>query len=365
MLAVLVVWLLVDAILLACFMWMPVMRGEEAFFGVRVSGEVYRTEGRVILRRYWFWLLMLFVEIEVIGILVSVYRSQLPLARVSSVPLLLLSAGILYVIFYRQVKPYEKLDGEHRFASALKTRRLVDYTNIYLEAAIVLLTVLPTLLLVYYYPQLPERIPVHWDWRGLPDNWTRKSFASVFYLAAILFYMQGLFLLIKHGLLSVKMTLPGERAEEYLAGKEAFLGATIKLMDWVRVMLAIMFSGLLSNIVFTSVERLRFLSPLALVLGAASTVLLIAVSVYYVYRMFKIDRKLKATVGRTYVQRQSDAAHWYAGGLFYYNPEDPSLFVEKLVGWGYTFNMANKWVYVYLAYIVGLPLILSWALTSH
>src|SRR2546423_12160944 len=111
MLASILIWLLVDAAVLASFFWMPVMRGEDAFFGVRVDAQFYRGEGRRILHRYWFWLLMLFVEIEAIGILVSIYRTELPLARIASLPLVVLPAIILYIIFYRQVKPFAFSDG--------------------------------------------------------------------------------------------------------------------------------------------------------------------------------------------------------------------------------------------------------------
>jgi uncharacterized membrane protein len=362
MLATLLVWMLFDLIMLAGFFWMPVLRGEDAFFGVRVPAEFYRGEGRALLRRYWFWLLMVFVEVEVLGLLVSLYRAELPLARMASAPLTVLPAFILYILFYRQVRPFAASTENERFASSLRRRHLSDYTNIYLEAAVLLLTVLPSLLLVYYYPQLPERIPVHWDWLGRPDDWARKSFGTVFFLSALLIYMQGLFLLIKRGLLTVKMTLPAERTEEYLEGKEKFLRVIMRLMDWARLFTALMMGGLLLKIVFSSVPHLNPLDRLVLVLSFASTVLLVAGIIYFTVRLITIDRWLKRTAGRVYVQRSRDAAHWYAGGLFYYNPDDPSLFVEKMVGFGYTFNMANRWVYIYLAYMLLLPLLMSWGL---
>jgi uncharacterized membrane protein len=343
---------------------MPVMRGEDAFFGVRVSEDFYRTEGRKFLRRYWFWLLMFFVEVEAIGLLVSLYRPELPLARVTSLPLVMLPAVILYILFYRQVKPFAVVDEAQRFASALKRRHLSEYTNLYLEASVLVLTVVPSLCLIYYYPQLPEKIPVHWDWMGRPDGWARKSFGSVFLLSLMLIYLQGLFLLVKHGLLGVKMTLPAERAEEYLEGKEEFLRVVMKMMDYVRFFVAAMMSALLLNIVFSSVEHLHPFIIVAAIIDVACTLLLVACCVYFTVRLVKIDRRLKREVGRVYVQRGRDASHWYAGGLFYYNPEDPALFVEKMVGFGYTFNMANRWVYVYLAYMILLPLLMSWGLTK-
>jgi uncharacterized membrane protein len=35
-------------------------------------------------------------------------------------------------------------------------------------------------------------------------------------------------------------------------------------------------------------------------------------------------------------------------GLFYYNPDDPTVIVEKRFGLGYTFNFGNVWSWVVL-----------------
>src|SRR3982751_3366541 len=151
---------LIDLVMLAFFMFMPVMRGEDAFFGVRVRTEVYRGEGRRILRRYWFWLLMTFIEIEAIGLVVSFSKGRTEFAEVAPRMLLIPCVMLFYVIFYKQAKKLEFVEERQRFASSLKTRHLADYTNLAMEAAIVMLTVAPMLILVYYYPWLPERIPV-------------------------------------------------------------------------------------------------------------------------------------------------------------------------------------------------------------
>ena len=45
-----------------------------------------------------------------------------------------------------------------------------------------------------------------------------------------------------------------------------------------------------------------------------------------------------------------DAA--WKGGLIYYNPNDPALLVERRMGIGWTFNMANRWSWVILGAMV-------------
>ena len=82
------VWsLVIGAFVLAACMYMPVMRGEDAFFGVRVSPETYNGEGRRLLNQYYFWLVMTFLEIEAIGIVISIFRPQVFIARIAMLAL--------------------------------------------------------------------------------------------------------------------------------------------------------------------------------------------------------------------------------------------------------------------------------------
>jgi uncharacterized membrane protein len=351
--------LVFDLLMLMVFIFAPVMRGEDAFFGVRVSPETYTGEGRRILHRYWFWLAMIFIQVEAIGLIVSFYKRLTELAGIAPRLLFIPCAMLFYIIFYRQAKRLELVEEQQRFASSLRTRRLADYTTFPLEIALVLLTIAPILVLVYYYPQLPERIPIHWNWKGEADEWTSKTYFAVFSLAAMIVYMQGLLLLIKRGVLGVKMTLPAEHTQQYLSLKEAALALTVRFIDWMRLLLCIFLGSVAANIAFSAVEHLRFLSRIVTVLAWFSGVLMFVAMAVAFYRFYRVDRRLKTEVGRVYVQTQKDAAHWYLGGLIYFNREDPALFVEKLVGWGYTFNLGNKWVYFYLAIMIAVPLMLT------
>jgi uncharacterized membrane protein len=49
---------------------------------------------------------------------------------------------------------------------------------------------------------------------------------------------------------------------------------------------------------------------------------------------------------------------WYAGGLFYFNREDPAILVEKRFGFGYTLNMARAESWMMMGVFLALPLFL-------
>src|SRR5437016_3322247 len=165
MLTFLAISLVIGLLFLALCMYMPVVRGEDAFFGVRVSPETYYGEGKRLLHQYYFWLVMTFLEIEGIGVLISIFRPQILAARLTMLFLFFPAAQILYVIYYNKVKAFRLVEEKQRFATSLHHRRLADYTNIAIEIAIALLIIAPIPILIYYYPLLPDRIPMHWNIR--------------------------------------------------------------------------------------------------------------------------------------------------------------------------------------------------------
>ncbi|HEY0543777.1 MAG TPA: DUF1648 domain-containing protein [Pyrinomonadaceae bacterium] len=361
MLSVLIPLLMTNMLVLAVLLWMPVIRGEKAFFGVRVSRETYLGEGRRILRRYWLCLLAAFFALEAIGFLTAYYRRNFAFALVTHF-LSYFAAFALYSNFAREVRPFRVVSDATKFATPLQTRRLADYTHLLLEATVVLLTIAPTVVLIYYYPALPERVPVHWGINGQPDRWARKTFSTVFFLPILMTYLQSWFLLLKYDLVHAKMTLPAEQAEVYLKFKEQLIVASVHMMDWVRALLAIMLGTVSMFILLTTVEALRHLMPIANLLIWPCVGLLLIVCFYYVYRFMAINNRLEEATGNSNVERESEAAKWTSGGLFYYNPDDPALIVEKRDGLGYTYNFAGKGIRLRLAFLAVVPLLVLWAL---
>src|SRR3982751_569785 len=66
------------------------------------------------------------------------------------------------------------------------------------EVFIVVLTVLPILILIYFYPLLPDRVPEYLKLNGEVQVWGRKSFMSVFRLPLMAIDLQVLCILTKH-----------------------------------------------------------------------------------------------------------------------------------------------------------------------
>jgi uncharacterized membrane protein len=355
--------LVAEMLVLALFLWMPVMRGERAFFGVRVDEATYRGEGRRALRRYWQTLCGVFLLTGALGYYFSVSLGRPFFSGLATLGATA-AAFLVYGLYARQMRPFAVLGGGTRFASSVRTRRLGDYTHLWVEACVVLFTLASFVFLAHFYPRLPEMLPTHWNAAGVADNWSRKNLSTVFFLPVLGVYLQVVFYVLKRDLVQAKMTLPATNTEEYLRGKERFLAANMHLIDLARAVIAALFCAIALLTVFASVPEFKRyeMAAFAAVLSLVG-VLLVGMG-YFLWRMVAVNRRLDELTGDDYVQRADEEEHWRHGGLTYYNPEDPALVVEKLTGIGYTLNLANSAVWYRLALMSGIPLFVVWALFS-
>src|SRR5829696_9259400 len=131
--------LVAEVLVLAVFVWLPVMRGERAFFGVRVDAETYRGEGRRALRRYRQTLFGVFVLAGALGYYASVSLGR-PVYSALATLGTAAAAFLVYGLYAGQVRPFAVAGRGTRFASSVRTRRLGDYTHLWVEACVALLT---------------------------------------------------------------------------------------------------------------------------------------------------------------------------------------------------------------------------------
>ena len=350
-----------EVLVLALFVWLPVMRGERAFFGVRVDAETYRGEGRRALRRYWQTLFGVFLLAGALGYYASVSLGRPVFSALATLGTTA-AAFLIYGLYAGRMRPFAVLGKGTRFASSVRTRRLGDYTHLWVEASAVLLTLASFAVLAHFYPRLPEMLPTHWDASGVADDWSRKSLSSVFFLPALGVYLQVVFFVLKRDLVQAKMTLPATNTEEYLRGKERFLAANMRLIDLVRAVVAALFFAISWLMVCTSLPEFKRYETATFAAVLSSVGVLLVGMGYFLWRMTAINRELDELTGDEYVQRATEEEHWRHGGLTYYNPEDPALVVEKLTGIGYTLNLAHRSVRYRLALMSGIPLFVVWAL---
>jgi len=162
--------------------------------------------------------------------------------------------------------------------------------------------------LARHFYELPERLPIHWNWRGQADGFVERSGVSValpLLIGAVVCLMLAA---VRSGL---RRSVP--------AG--AMRTATLKVLLGGEYFSALICCGVLA----ASVTSGRLLKPVLWFAFAAVVGLVV----------------FAARLGRGIPREpERNPAAWRAG-VFYVDRKDPALFVPKRSGFGYTFNFGH------------------------
>lgn len=320
------------------FYFFPTINGKGTLFGFVVHEDSSATD---VLRKYRIGLtaIGLFFLSAIIG---GIY--YLPKSLVFTYIFSVLASGWwLHTNFLRSWR-MRKIETFSRFAATLKPRRLIDFTNIGWEFAVILLMLVPTGILINFYPQLPESVPVHWNASGSADHWAAKSVVNVFFISFLGLYLQIFFVILKSDVVRARLRVPAENSDQILPLKEIVHQANINLLDWGRLMIGVLFGGI--NLLTLSILASPLMATLTNIFIWLGVVLLLIGVGIYGYQITLAERQIKAIAGQIVFQTANEEKGWDSG-FFYSNPDDAAFCVEKLTGGGFTFNSAHKRIYLY------------------
>lgn len=165
-----------------------------------------------------------------------------------------------------------------------------------------------------HWAEIPERFPTHYGVNG-PDRWADKTSQAVF---EPLLFSSGMMLLLL--LLSLAMFFGSRRTPQRVV--------ILKIMVGGMYLFAFLFCAL-------SLEPLLGISLVWLFLP---TLVFVVVAIAWAFR----------TVRNPDAPGEATPDNCWILGSIYYNPQDPAIFVQKRIGFGYTFNFGNRWCWIVL-----------------
>jgi uncharacterized membrane protein len=196
------------------------------------------------------------------------------------------------------------------------------------------------------YKSLPDQIPTHWGPDGKPDAFTGKTYLSALTLPIVLLVMNGMFLGINE--------LTKNSGIKLIAGNVK--SSSVRQMrlrkytSWLLFFISILISMLFTFLQFTTLYENNVSDLLIITMPLAFSALVLIGTVILAVKVGKKDSDLDVEIideGSDEVINADDDQYW-RGGLFYFNPEDPSIFVEKRFGVGWTLNFARPLGYIIL-----------------
>ncbi|MFL2106101.1 DUF1648 domain-containing protein [Desemzia sp. FAM 23991] len=229
----------------------------------------------------------------------------------------------------------ERIIVDTNYHSDLKT--ISTRTIVMAQLLIVLITVVVTL---FFYRSIPNEFPVHWNSQNVPDRIVEKTYLSVLMVPAIQLLMIPVmafsnysFIKSKQKLLSNYPQLTSKQSKQYRKAWSVYFLI-------VSVALQLLFT--LINFYALFIADDSSFEWVSIVIG----IFIVGIIGYSLFLTWKYGQGGEKLVYSQIKENSDeftevDEEKYWKWGVFYYNPEDPAVFVEKRFGIGSTINMAR------------------------
>jgi uncharacterized membrane protein len=337
----------------ALFYAVPVLSRRDIFFSVTVPAG-FREQPiarRALLRYRTAVLASSTIALAAASAMVRLSPRLVPLVVIVQPAV----ATLAWMLAHRAIRPYAATSTAPRVASL--TPRDVSYPGgipaivgpyIMLGAA--------ALLLYLNWDAIPGRFPTHWNGSGVPDRWTTKSIRSVFgflpFGIALVAAMQIQAWLVLRRTRQIAATGAMGDAEWRVKRRTAQYSV-------LSSFLAALLLGYFATRSLAADVSLGW--GIWIILGVI-VVASIAFTAWYVYVGQGGQRQIPAAALSQGRGDASPDAAW-KGGILYFNPDDPAIFVENRMGVGWTMNFGNKWAWAFVIAAIGAPLFIVMLLT--
>lgn len=280
--------------------------------------------------------------------------------------LLILMMTINYLIAHRKVKALKQAEN---WTADKKQMVIVDISRHHkqnklpfywfcIPVGVLLYTVMITLI---KYPNLPEKIPTHFDLYGNITTYTDKSPLSVGGLILTQILMTALMYILYGIVQRAKPSIDPSKPKTSIKQNQMANRYWAIYILCISTAINLQFAYVQSNILQITDSKMwigSIIHGLAIVIPIGGA-LFVAAKVGQSGNRIKVDEKEEGNQG---VISRDDDRYWKFG-MFYYNPEDPSLHVEKRFGIGWTINLGNpigKIIVIGLILFIAIRLISSY-----
>ena len=205
---------------------------------------------------------------------------------------------------------------------------------------------------------MPNMIPTHWGPSGQADAFSPKTPFSAIALLLILLIMQGMMLGINVFTKQSGIKLNAAKRKASQVQQLSFR----KYTSWLLFMISVLMTVLFGFLQLTTIHEGLGSAALMLALPLGFSLIILIATAIYAFKIGQSGSRINVTVedeSVTGITDIDDDKYWKAG-IFYVNKNDPSIFVEKRFGVGWTLNFANPIGYfIYLSHCYSSQQLLS------
>lgn len=315
------------------------------FMGIRIPVEKRKSEELVNIYENYKKENILLGSILAILFSMLLYFNYDNILLVATLPLLYIF--FLFLIYLKYNKKVSLIKEKKGWSKDLLNKTIVDMTYIKerekikgyfswakLELIIILVNIL---LIIYLYPSLPSKIPVHWNLLGQADKYSNKNIYSFIMLLGVQLIMTIIFYFSYRSIVGAKPELNKDSLDESIIKHRKYVAVWERFIWIIGLSIQVLFS-LINLSSLGILKDAKLVSVFSLIFCLYVIVASIYLSIKYGQGGENYKDLGQMEYNRYYVD---DDKNWLLGNTLYFNREDPSLFVEKRIGVGWTINIAR------------------------
>lgn len=239
-------------------------------------------------------------------------------------------------------KAVAELSGEKASGKTLHTGWYLLYLVV-IAAAIIAV--------ILKYPSLPDQIPMHYNIAGEVDRYAPKTI-GVFAVMPIIQLLIGMMFA------GINVAIRTSKRQRDFNRSSAFRGVLSVTLFAIGFMVMLLMTCVQLTMLDILNEKMMIFLPIGFL------IVITAICVFLAVKVGQGGSRLKGAYDQPAVTVDDDS-HW-VGGFLYFNKKDPSVFVEKRFGIGYTLNFGNPismlvgvGLLVLIAVLLILPLVIK------
>lgn len=336
--------------------FMPYLTRKTESFGVTITEEIYHSDRMKSIRKKYS--IKALIVLSLIFFITSFYFFKFPeptniYIYTAGLFVMLIALFFVYLKFHFLVKNLKEEEGwiENKKQVSLTDlsfrQRKIKYSNLWF--IIPLIITIGTMIITYLnYDLIPDSIPMQYDFQGNPNNFKDKSLITVFSPTFIQIMMIGLFIFINNIISKSKQQLNPSDPEGSALQNEIFR------RKWSAFTIV---SGILMVLIFTLMQISFFVIIDPNLIFSATMIITLMIVIFSLYLAINLGQggsriKTESSGNNTEIDRDQD--EYWKLGQFYFNPQDPTVFIEKRFGIGWTINFGSKkgWFYIGILFAI-------------
>lgn len=345
----------------------PYITRKTESFGVTIPEEIYHTSQLRDMRKKYVYMTTIFSIIITIicwiGITVFEYNENtLGILFSILVVFYMIGAFFIYLKFHRQMKQLKqakKWGNEKSQLVVVDTafhNQQLTYSNLWF--LIYFIVTLTTVIITFqFYDRIPEMIPLNYDLFGEVTKTAPKSYRSVLILPVTQFFMTAIFLFCNIMIAKAKQQISAANPKQSTIQNVTFRRRWSAFIIIMGTAFIFMFTLIQLSIIFPIHQQIIMIVSLVITFGSILGAIILSITTGQGGSRVKTGKSENGEV----IDRDDD--RYWKLGQFYFNKNDPSIFLEKRFGVGWTINCAHplSWVIIIgiILLAVGIPMLLT------